>query len=94
MIHEIKISPHNFIPVWDAKQAFTIVKNTRILKHEFIVLREYSDQSGFTGRRLNALVTDVYHSENASGEGLKKGFSLILLSDFKKIDKRYQTYTE
>jgi hypothetical protein len=87
MIHEIKISPHQFERIWDINQSFLIVKSKDINKNDVLQLREYSPQRGFTGRRINTFCTDVHHSDNPSGEGLKKDYCLVQLSEIQKFRK-------
>lgn len=76
-VHELKIVPEYFRAVKEGKKKFEIRKNDRNLKvGEYIDLREYSGDKGYTGNRLCLKIVYMIESDWFP-QGLKDGYCVL-----------------
>lgn len=76
-VHELKIVPEYFRAVKEGKKKFEIRKNDRIFKvGEYIDLREYSGDKGYTGNRLCLKIIYMIESDWFP-QGLKDGYCVL-----------------
>lgn len=76
-VHELKIVPEYFRAVKEGKKKFEIRKNDRIFKvGEYIDLREYSGDKGYTGNRLCLKIVYMIESDWFP-QGLKDGYCVL-----------------
>lgn len=74
MTHELKIRPQFFDKVISGEKTFEIRKNDRNFKvGDRIILKEYDNETGFTGR--NAVFDITYVMTDT--EFVKKGFAVL-----------------
>ena len=71
-IHEIKIEPEYFEKVGSGLKTFEVrIEDRNYQNGDVLVLREWRNQM-YTGRRIEATITDVYR-----GEYCREGYCLI-----------------
>lgn len=76
-VHELKIAPEYFRAVKEGKKTFEIRKNDRNFKvGEYIDLREYSGDKGYTGNRLCLKIVYMIESDWFP-QGLKDGYCVL-----------------
>lgn len=76
-VHELKIVPEYFRAVKGGKKKFEIRKNDRNFKvGEYIDLREYSGDKGYTGNRLCLKIVYIIESDWFP-QGLKDGYCVL-----------------
>lgn len=76
-VHELKIVPEYFRAVKEGKKTFEIRKNDRNFKvGEYIDLREYSGDKGYTGNRLCLKIVYIIESDWFP-QGLKDGYCVL-----------------
>lgn len=76
-VHELKIVPEYFRAVKEGKKKFEIRKNDRNFKvGEYIDLREYSGDKGYTGNRLCLKIVYMIESDWFP-QGLKDGYCVL-----------------
>lgn len=76
-VHELKIVPEYFRAVKEGKKKFEIRKNDRNFKvGEYIDLREYSGDKGYTGNRLCLKIVYMIESDWFQ-QGLKDGYCVL-----------------
>lgn len=76
-VHELKIVPEYFRAVKERKKTFEIRKNDRNFKvGEYIDLREYSGDKGYTGNRLCLKIVYMIESDWFP-QGLKDGYCVL-----------------
>lgn len=76
-VHELKIVPEYFRAVKEGKKKFEIRKNDRNFKvGEYIDLREYSGDKGYTGNRLCLKIVYMIESD-LFPQGLKDGYCVL-----------------
>lgn len=76
-VHELKIVPEYFRAVKEGKKKFEIRKNDRNFKvGEYIDLREYSRDKGYTGNRLCLKIVYIIESDWFP-QGLKDGYCVL-----------------
>lgn len=76
-VHELKIVPEYFRAVKEGKKNFEIRKNDRNFKvGEYIDLREYSGDKGYTGNRLCLKIVYMIESDWFP-QGLKDGYCVL-----------------
>ena len=76
-VHELKIVPEYFRAVKEGKKTFEIRKNERNFKvGEYIDLREYSGDKGYTGNRLCLKIVYMIESD-CFPQGLKDGYCVL-----------------
>lgn len=76
-VHELKIVPEYFRAVKEGKKKFEIRKNDLNFKvGEYIDLREYSGDKGYTGNRLCLKIVYMIESDWFP-QGLKDGYCVL-----------------
>lgn len=76
MIHELKILPQYFIPVFKGEKTFEIRKNDRGYKAgDTLKLMEWTPTDGYTGNEVRKKVSYVFEGK---GEiGLSEGYCVL-----------------
>jgi ASC-1-like (ASCH) protein len=68
MTHELKCLEEYFQACWDSNKRFEIRLNDRDYKvGDWVVLKEYSPKSGYTGREIEARISYVTDFEQKPG---------------------------
>lgn len=76
-VHELKIVPEYFRAVKENKKKFEIRKNDQNFKvGEYIDLREYNGDKGYTGNRLCLKIVYMIESDWFP-QGLKDGYCVL-----------------
>lgn len=76
-LHELKTVQPYFDAVWNQQKPFELRKNDRGFKEgDYLLLREYDPDTGYSGRSVRALVTFVTEYPDA----LRPGFVALGIS--------------
>lgn len=74
--HELKILPEYFAAVKDGSKTFEIRKNDRdYMVGDYILLKEYDKNTGYTGNEILVEITYMITSEQF--DGLKDGYCVL-----------------
>ena len=79
-VHELKILPHFFWPVWRGSKTFEIRKDDRdYMPGDLLDLKEWTEEEGYTGRHVRMKVSYKLSSEQSMGM-LEDGCAILALS--------------
>ena len=67
-VHSLKILPKFFWPVWRGSKTFEVRRNDRdYMPGDWLDLKEWTEENGYTGAHTKVVVSYVLRSEDATG---------------------------
>ena len=75
-VHELKILPEYFWAVKSGEKNFELRKNDRnYQKHDILILKEWSPESGYSGEEVERSIGYIYHGDGSYG--LEEGYCIL-----------------